>query len=229
MSQVVEFIKAVTALAWPLIFAILLWKLFPALRSIVTSRGFSVKIAGMEVSVQAATEQIRTQIDDLQKQVINLRSTRVDQPVVTTLEAPPPTSNEKNKSPRRILWVDDNPTNNAFEIAQLKARDVDVVQATSTEDALSTLNSSSGFSAVISDMGRREGGAYRSQAGLMFLKAMRRAGYTMPFLIYSSQKYASRNDEEVKAAGGDGATASPIELLEWVGRSLARETRPNSN
>jgi hypothetical protein len=60
MAQTIELIKALTPLAWPLMLAFLLWKLFPALKGIVTSRSFAVKIAGMEVSVQDATEQFQT-------------------------------------------------------------------------------------------------------------------------------------------------------------------------
>lgn len=38
--------------------------------------------------------------------------------------------------PRRILWVDDQPANNAFEIARLKDDSVDVIEATSTDDLI---------------------------------------------------------------------------------------------
>jgi CheY-like chemotaxis protein len=213
----IELIKALTPLAWPLMVAILLWKLFPILRGIVTSRSFSVKIAGMEVSVQNATEQFQTQISDLQKQVLLLRSGK--QPAESDFTEPPEQSAVAKKS-ARILWVDDNPSGNALEIAQLRLRGIDVTQALSTEDAMAMLNSNLSFDAIVSDMGRREHGTYRAQAGLVFLSALRRAGYNVPFLVYSSQKYAARNNEEVRSAGGDGATASPVELLEWIDRKV---------
>jgi CheY-like chemotaxis protein len=221
MSRAIELIEALTPLAWPLMLGFVLWKLFPALKAIVSSRGFSVKIAGMEVSVQDATEQFRTQIEDLQKQVMLLRSGKQ----LNALDAETsetPASSTATKAPS-ILWVDDNPTNNALEMAQLRDRGIDVVQAASTDEAMAILNSNLGFDAIISDMGRREQGGYRSQAGLVLLKAIRRAGYNIPFLVYSSQKYAARNDEEVKSAGGNGATASPVELLEWIDRKLKRQ------
>jgi CheY-like chemotaxis protein len=211
----IELIKALTPLVWPLLVAILLWKLFPVLKGIVTSRSFSVKIAGMEVSVQDATEQFQTQISDLQKQVLLLRSDKQPAGSGPEFTEPPAPSAVAKRSPR-ILWVDDNPTGNALEIAQLRERGIDVTQAVSTDDAMAVLNNDLSFDAIVSDMGRREHGAYRAQAGLMFLKALRRAGYNVPFLVYSTQKYAARNNEEVKSAGGDGATASPVELLEWI-------------
>jgi CheY-like chemotaxis protein len=221
MSQVVDLIKALTALAWPLMLAIILWRLFPYLKAIVSSRSFTVTIAGMQLSVQDATEQFRTQIEDLQKQVMLLRSGERINKVEMPLDERPSLRSAK-RSPR-ILWVDDKPSNNAFEIAQLKEQGIEVVPATSTEGAMADLNSQPRFDAIISDMGRRESGAYRSQAGLVLLKAIRSAGYDVPFLVYSSQKYAVRNNDEVIAAGGDGATASPVELLEWISKNTKPE------
>ena len=75
-------------------------------------------------------------------------------------------------------------------------------------------------------MGRREQGEYRSQAGLILLNAVRRAGYKTPFFVYSSKTYAARNDAEIKSAMGDGATASPVELFEWVNKKIKRTELP---
>lgn len=219
-KDALEWVKALTPLAWPLLAAVLLWRLFPALHAIATSRAFTVKVAGMELSVQNATEQLRNQIEDLQNQVLALRSepaaaaeprTHVAAPENTTAPLTP-----------RGLWVDDKPDNNAFEIAQLEDEGIEIVQASSTEEAMAILASSRGFDFVISDMGRREGGAYRGQAGLVLLSAMRRAGFDTPFIVYSSRRYADRNKAEVLQAGGDGATASPIELIEWIRGLTAR-------
>ncbi len=111
-----------------------------------------------------------------------------------------------------------------WKIAQLRDSGIDIVRVLSTDEAMNTLNNKVSFGAIISDMGRREQGAYRSQAGLVLLNAIKRAGYTLPFLVYTSQKYAARNDAEVKAAGGDGATASAVELLEWVNRNIKTQS-----
>ncbi|MBR1177540.1 response regulator [Bradyrhizobium sp. KB893862 SZCCT0404] len=219
MMEVVELIKASTQLAWPAILAVFLWKLYPVLKGIITSRSFSVKIAGMEVSVQDATEQFQTQIADLQKQVLLLRSAHPTNGAAPTFDSPPAASAVGQHSPR-ILWVDDKPAGNALEMGQIKELGIDITEAASTEDALAILNSAPSFNGVISDMGRREQGVYHAQAGLVFLNALRRAGHTVPFLVYSSQRNAARNNEEVKAAGGDGATASAVELLEWIARKV---------
>ena len=49
---------------------------------------------------------------------------------------------------------------------------------------------------IISDMGRREEGRYVAQAGAILLKAALQAGCEEPFIVYSSARYAARNDEE---------------------------------
>ena len=111
MSQAIELLKALTPLAWPLMVGIVLWILFPILKAIVTSRAFSVKIAGTEITVQDATEQFRAQIEDLQK-TSNFATIRTAG--ATTPQSKEPVQRPISKTPR-ILWVDDNPTNNALE------------------------------------------------------------------------------------------------------------------
>ncbi|MBV9395751.1 MAG: response regulator [Methylobacteriaceae bacterium] len=210
----IEAIKAVAQLLWPLLVGGLLVALFPALKAIITSRAFSVKIAGMEVSVQNATEQFQTQIADLQKQVLLMRAGT--EPERASPARKDPARPEIGRERPRLLWVDDKPSGNALELAQIADLGIEVTQAVSTGEALNLVNSGARFDGVISDMGRREEGRYVSQAGLMLLKALRDAGYNGPFFVYSSQRAAARNNIDVKESGGDGATSSPLELLEWV-------------
>jgi CheY-like chemotaxis protein len=221
MSQPHELIAALATLAWPLLLAFLLWKLFPIVKEILQSRGFTIKIAGMEVSVQEAAQQLRTQIEDLQKHVIRLRSG--EQPSGTSPEPGKLLSHGEPKKPPRILWVDDDPKGNVLQIAHLKDRGIDVVQAVSTNEAIAHLNSGMAFDAVISDMGRREGGVYNAHAGLAFLNEMKQVGHHVPFYVYTSPEAAAHSDKEVRAAGGDGATASAVELQEWINRKLKAE------
>src|SRR5262245_15465780 len=139
MSHPHELISALAALAWPLLLALLLWKLFPIVKEILQSRGFSVKIAGMEVSVQEAAQQLSTRIQDLQKHVMLLRSGQ--EPNGARAESSKPLADRAPKKPTRILWVDDNPKGNALEIAQLKDRGIDVVQAVATNESMANLSS----------------------------------------------------------------------------------------
>jgi CheY-like chemotaxis protein len=227
-GDAIDLIKALSGLAWPLIVAALLAALYPTLKTIVRSRSFTVKVAGMEVSVQDAAEQLRAQVEDLQHQVIALRgesSPAKAAKVNTAARSMARPQVEARDRGARVLWVDDNMSNNAFQIAQLHDQGITVVQSGSTPDAMSILGSSPPFDAVISDMGRREGGTYQGQAGLNLLKTMREAHIDTPFMVYSSQRYADRNRQAIQAAGGDGATSSPVELIEWVRQKTRTTTR----
>lgn len=50
-------------------------------------------------------------------------------------------------------------------------------------------------------------------------KADRSAGINIPIIVYSSANHAGRNRREVLQAGGNGVTASPLELLELVDKA----------
>jgi hypothetical protein len=69
-------------------------------------------------------------------------------------------------------------------------------------------------------MGRHEENGYRSEAGLELLKALRGAGFDQPFLMYTGKRGAERANVSVKSGNGDGATASPVELLGWLQAKL---------
>jgi len=228
MKDAIELIAALTPLVWPILIAVVMWRLFPTLTAIIKSRSFSVKIAGMELSVQDAAEQLRNQIEDLQRQVIQLRDRGL--PDVASITSTPERETRSIEVRPRVLWVDDNPLNNAFQTSQLQSLGIDVIQAISTDIAMVNLKNNSPFDAIISDMTRREGSVDNGQAGMILLKMIRAAGYKTPFLLYSSARYTGRNrdnvlaadKENVLAAGGDGATASPVELLEWVQRHVGK-------
>jgi CheY-like chemotaxis protein len=237
-GELVDLIKASANLAWPIIVVIVLIALFPGIKKIIESRSFSLEIAGMKVSVQDAAEQLRAQIEDLQRQVIALRDQSgpkltvreadrdagddEDEDAADAAAAPaapaatPPAPAPPRSSTQRVLWVDDNMSNNAFQIAQLKDQGVTVVQSASTEDAMRILHSSPPFDAVISDMGRREAGRYDSGAGLSLLQRMRAEHIATAFIVYTTRDFAQRTAAAVRAAGGSGATGSAVELLEWV-------------
>lgn len=219
MPDSTKLLEALATVAWPIIVGVLLWKLFPAIRGIVTSRNFSVKIGSAELSVQDATEQIRTQIEDLQKQVILLRAGRAPQAA-----AEPLASDVSAEAPRtgRLLWVDDKPSNNAIELSQIMNAGIDVEQVCSTAEALGAMESGANFAAVISDMGRMEDGRFRPDAGLALLGAMRAKRMDQPFMVYTSKRSAPLFDQQVRERGGFGATASPVVLLEWIHKSLGR-------
>ncbi|MEW6492282.1 MAG: GUN4 domain-containing protein, partial [Cyanobacteriota bacterium] len=121
-----------------------------------------------------------------------------------------------NPTSQPILWVDDNPDNNALVIARLQEEGIEVTQALSTAQAMQILLTSGlSFNAIISDMGRTEEGEHRHNAGILLIKAIREAGITLPIFVYTLMaSYLMRR--EVLAAGGNGATWATEELLSWL-------------
>lgn len=228
MQDMATLLSGVASLLWPVVVAGLLMALLPSIRRIIESRSFSVKVAGAEITVQAATEQLQKQVSDLQQQVVQLLK-RGEQPpgagageaLTAARAALREPSAEPAAGPRLVLWVDDHPTNNAIEVAHLADRGVHVVQAVATEDALQQLARHPEIGAVISDMGRTENGRYVSLAGIDLLKAIRGRGDNRPFLVYSSGRAANAHIRDIVAAGGDGATSSPVRLFTWLDEKLA--------
>jgi CheY-like chemotaxis protein len=206
----IELLNAVAALAWPLLAAAVFGLLYPTLRGVIQSRGFTVKVGSMEVTVQQVSDQLRTQVDDLQKRVLELQerigASAADAPTATA------TATESSTA-RRVLWVDDNPHNNALEIASLRDNGVDVVQARSTAEALALARDTRHpYSVIVSDMGRKEDTGFRSDAGLQLLSQLRNAGDNTPFVIYASDRAVRTHARNASAMGALGITASPSEL-----------------
>lgn len=204
-----DMIRAIAELAWPIMAVGLLWRLYPLIKEIARSRAFTLKVAGMEISAQQASEQLQDQIDDLRTKLSEIRTSLNSRDVPRPQATPSPG--------RRILWVDDVPANNAYAIAQLTARGLEVLQALSTAEAMRHLSPATpGVAAVISDMGREEGGTYKPDAGLELLKAMRQDGYMQPFIICTTGRAAAHYNAIVRAAGGAGATNSFVEIFDFI-------------
>jgi CheY-like chemotaxis protein len=115
---------------------------------------------------------------------------------------------------RRILWVDDRPTNNVYERGAFEAMDITFTLAHSTQEALSIL-SKERFAAIISDMGRKEG----PREGYVLLEAVRATDQRTPFFIYAGSA-AQKHKQEAVERGAQGSTNSPQELFDIVLHAL---------
>lgn len=225
LQSLAAIVDGASKMAWPILAAITLWRLYPGIEKVLESRGFKVKVGEMEVSVQDVSDQLATQVTDLQKKVEALR-TKLDEsekPAVKEVDlrimsaSKEPSPQLAPLPPRRILWVDDNPSNNAFEMARLRSEGIEIVEATSTEEGMRiAVAGRLPIAAIVSDMGRRENGKYRPKAGLELIQALRNAGLHLPVFVYSSAKYLDRTRIDVVHAGGNSATASPVELFEMI-------------
>ncbi|SEC69863.1 CheY chemotaxis protein or a CheY-like REC (receiver) domain [Streptomyces misionensis] len=198
MKDATELIKALTGLAWPLMAGLVLWRLFPLIKEIARSRGFTIKVGEAQLSVQEYSESlIRTTAD------IQGRLAAVGAPAAAhTLDS--------------VLWVDDRPENNATEVAQLRELGVEVTSVKSTDEGLRALaRARRPFGAVVSDLSRRERGRTHRAAGLELIRELRAQGDTVPVFVYATPRALAQR-AEITGAGGDGVARSSTELFELL-------------
>ncbi len=227
MDELAKVLSALSALAWPVVFAVLLFKLYEPIRKLVDSasgRKFTLKVAGNELSMEEASEQQGKIVRDLQLKLAELEKQLSASAAVPSAARPPgaaasmaprapmaarPAGPAAPSAPaRRILWVDDMPRNNSFLIAALQERGVRVDTATSTDEGLARAKASR-YDAVVSDMGRPEG----EQAGIDLTRQLKALQPQTPVFLFCSPHSALALRDEALAAGADGITASGTSLL----------------
>jgi CheY-like chemotaxis protein len=207
-------IEALGSLLWPLLLAVVVFRLVPLLPGLVAdlrqalrTRAFKVKIGGAELSVEEATEQLRRQVTDLQTQMAAQLAERG--PDWAAGAAPP----RRYQGRPTILWVDDRPERSALELAKLRDDGVEVLQARSTDEAMDVLALRRGVQAIVTNLSRTEGGEHRPHAGLTLMRQLREAGLEQPVLVYTWAARAPQERKDALAAGAAGMTASPTELF----------------
>ncbi len=94
----------------------------------------------------------------------------------------------------RILWVDDRPGNNVYERQAFEVKGIEFTLALSTDGALELLKTNN-FSAIISDMGRKEG----AQEGYVLLEKLR-YGRQNSFYDLCLLKFTRAQEKEVQLA-----------------------------
>jgi len=226
-------IEAIGSLLWPLLVAVVLIRVLPHvpalvadLRRAMRTRAFTVRVAGAELTVEEATEQLRRQVTDLQTHMaIQLADRDGAGP------PPPPTPGSAAgageatgpSGPGRptLLWVDDRPDDHALELAKLRDDGIEVLLARSTAEALDVLSLRRGVHAVVTDLGRSEDGEFRTHAGLALLRQLKEAEHDQPVLVYTEAARAQLDRQDALDAGAALVTASPVELLAALRRILA--------
>lgn len=208
MKDASVLIDALAGLAWPLFATVVLWRLLPEIKNIVRNRAFTIRVGENELTVQQFSEQIVESTADIQEKLTAVGGGP------DRREASPPAAVERSSDLlRRVLWVDDNPANNAYEAAQLQTLGVDVVQVRSTKEGLRALDGARPpFDAVITDLNRSEDSGYKPDAGLELIREIRAKGDTTPTFVYASHKGLARK-EEITALGGSGVASSPTALF----------------
>jgi CheY-like chemotaxis protein len=209
-----DVVDLIVGLAWPLVVAVVILALYPTVRRVMESRAFTVRVGGAEITVQHASDQLGAGLEDVREQVAVL-SERIaamengsaPERLAAFRDAPEPAGD------RTLLWVDDHPENNAYEVAALQRKGVRVTQCASTAEAGQALSAHGEFSAIVSDMGRVEDGAFHPDAGVELIDLVRAQGAQSPVLIYTSAPTLSRTRERALEAGAAEATASATQLL----------------
>jgi CheY-like chemotaxis protein len=229
-------IEAIGSLLWPLLVAVLLIRVIPHIPGVVAdlrramrTRAFTVKIGGVELSVEEAAEQLRRQVTDLQTQMANQLVERGD-----WVEAGPPSRPGSpgagaeavdraaaDQGRPTLLWVDDNPEANTLELAKLRDDGVEVLLARSTAEAMDVLSLRRGVGAIVTDMGRTEDGEFRSHAGLALLRQLHEAEQSQPVLVYTSARRVELDRQDALDAGATTVTSSPTELFAALRRVLS--------
>jgi CheY-like chemotaxis protein len=207
MDDTAKLISAIASLAWPLVLAVLLYKLFGPIRSLVESaraRKFTLKVAGNELTMEEVSEQQRVIISDLQTKVADLekRAIAASPGASAPLEGGPPLH------AKRILWVDDNPRNNSFLVATLEERGAKVDIAFTTEEGLAKFKKQP-YDVVLSDMGRPEG----PKAGIDLTRKLKALSPETPVFIYCGSWAARNLRSEALGAGVSEITSSASSLL----------------
>jgi CheY-like chemotaxis protein len=191
------------------------------------TRGFTVKVGGVELSVEEATEQLRRQITDLQTHMATELAERGEpgRPGPPAAPGAGPAGAEvpvrADQGPPTILWVDDDPDAKTMELAKLRDDGVEVLLARSTAEAMDVLSLRRGVQAIVTDLGRAEEGEFRSHAGLALLRQLREAEQDQPVLVYTSTRRVELDRQDAMEAGAVTVTASPTELFAALRRLLA--------
>jgi CheY-like chemotaxis protein len=234
-------IEAIGSLLWPLLVAVLLIRVIPHIPGVVAdlrramrTRAFTVKIGGVELSVEDAAEQLRRQVADLQTHMAIQLAEQAEGvegagraqpgPPAEPASPGPPTSPgagpardqapaHADQGPPTILWVDDDPDDSTLELAKLRDDGVEVLLARSTAEAMDVLSLRRGVDAIVTDLGRAEDGEFRSHAGLALLRQLREAEQDQPVLVYTSARRVELDRQDALDAGASVVTSSPTELF----------------
>jgi len=129
-----------------------------------------------------------------------------------------------NPEQKRVLWVDDNPSNNLLETAALAKLQIEVVPVTDTAAALERIaKDPEAFDLVLSDWQRPERTEGAPSTGIHLLRALRARQLTMPVVFYHgsfSERERRARHEMALAEGAYGEAVMPDELLVLVAGSL---------
>ena len=203
---------AIASLMWPLLVLAALLLFWRPLARLIGSADITVKVGGQTVTIKQLTDQQSELVADLQREVAQLTQ-RLAALSVDGAEADGAAPPENARVPAAVLWVDDNPANNAVLIGRLRGDDVRVDLARSTNEGLGRFDEQR-HGVVVSDMSRVEDGKTVPDAGVLLLKEVRARAPAVPFVIYTSAGHAFW--QQARDAGATEITSSSMVLMEQL-------------
>lgn len=204
-----EVIKIVPSLLWFILMAVLFMKFYRPIRYELLPKLAGIKAMGVELSF--ITKSIDAALDLAEKN----RKWKVDVPLsAKDLVLKRAREHLKIFENAKILWVDDNPNNNANELRMFIQLKMIVEFVTSTEEALEKLRTNR-YDLILSDMLR----AREADAGIKFLSQLRPNDEVTPVIFY----VGTFKPELGVPGGAFGITNRPDELLHLVMDALERK------
>ncbi|MCW0212425.1 MAG: response regulator [Pseudonocardia sp.] len=208
MTTVTALLQGIGAVLWPIVvLVVVLIFRKPIVGLLTQATSFAIKApGGFELSA------VKTQAADA---LVEASATKNPGAPITHAEAYDKASamaqtvQQAVRTPR-ILWVDDNPANNANERLAMQRLGMVVVTSTSTADALDRIGAEH-YDVVISDMAR----GLQRRAGFTLFEKLRAAGRDLPYIVYAGSVRPA-DVEEAKKLGIRGYTNRPGELIDLV-------------
>ncbi|BBV03789.1 response regulator [Providencia hangzhouensis] len=206
MDVIPAILSALSSLLWPLIVCFLIYYFRKHLLKLIDTffdGKLNIKVSGFELNLKENSIQQGHIILDLQSKLVEMEKK------INTLHPNSETNVQSNISMRkRVLWVDDSPSNNSYLIETLKMNHVDVDTSLSTTDAIERIKQNN-FDVIISDMGRPKD----DRAGITLTKEIRNLNIQTPVFIFCGNWASTNLREEAKKAGVTDITSSGTELL----------------
>lgn len=220
MENFAKLIEALSSLLWPILVMSVAWFARESITKVIKSwawRKSSLKVGGLEISVDNYNQQQRDLIADLQDKVIALEDQIYNLSKAERVITEQAIADKTEKTIKSVLWVDDHPENHIQLIEQLNNKDVSVIQEKTTDDAISRLSTSK-FDLIITDMHRIEFGQVHHEAGMELIKAVRERELSTPVVVFfgRSRKPVYRYKDIAMKAGANLVTSSPTELMSVI-------------
>ncbi|MCI2416227.1 response regulator [Saccharopolyspora sp. K220] len=235
-----QLISSIAQLLWPLIALMAIFVFRRAIGRVLRTaerRELEFEIGGQRLTMHELNDQQNEMIQDLQRQLSLLSRQLEDRdrvgaaaleasppmPVTALPDVPdisgdgegelPPVQAPVGSEPSAVLWVAEKPEAHAILAEQLRDNGVRVAMVSTTDEALAEL-SQRPYRLIVEDMGRKENGRWRPDAGLALLRELRDLGVDTPVIVFSSQRAQQQYGEQARQSGAVGTTSSAYEMFQ---------------